>query len=405
MANVRLTERRIRDARHDRTKTSFLWDLAVPGFGIRSTPSGTQSFVLWVRSGGKKSLLTLGRVSAISLDQARKSAASELNQIDRGGDDLLARRAKRREGLTVAQGAEWYLDVYIPKRQGLRKMGERTATEYRRQLHACIIPSIGHLLIKAVDRKDIEKMLDSRIGWKKPAMYGRVRALVRALFNAFAVQGWRHEGSNPATRIAVPTERERTRTLSPDEQAALLAALARLGDHPAVAAIRFMDATGCRLNEARTLQWDFVDHERRVIDLPDTKTGAKKIRATNEVMGILSGCPRIADNGYVFPGSRADAPMGERAIRIMFHRAAALAGISGVKPHDLRRTFITDAINAGVPLPTVADLVGHKTLSMTFRYSQASDRQVRDGAEVLAAARKARRGADVIAPEFGGARA
>ena len=122
-------------------------------------------------------------------------------------------------------------------------------------------------------------------------------------------------------------------------------------------------------------------------------------------MGILSGCPRIADNAYVFPGSHADAPMGERAIRIMFHRAAALAGISGVKPHDLRRTFITDAINAGVPLPTVADLVGHKTLSMTFRYSQASDIQVRDGAEVLAAARKARRGADVIAPEFGGARA
>ena len=405
MANTRLTEKRIRDARRDPRKTSFMWDLAVPGFGIRCTPNGTKSFVLWTRSSGKKSLLTLGRVSAISLDQARKSAASELDQIDRGGDDLLARRAKRREGLTVSQGAEWYLDVYIPKRQGLRKMGERTAAEYSRQLRAYILPSIGHLLIKAVDRKDIEKMLDARIGWEKPALYGRVKALTRTLFNAFIVQGWRDEASNPGTRIAAPTERERTRTLSANEQAALHAALARLGDHPAVAAIQFMDATGCRLNEARTMLWSYVDHERRVIDLPSTKTGAKKIRATEEVMAILSGCPRLNDNAYVFPSHIADAPMGERAIRIMFHRAAAMAGLVDVKPHDLRRTFITDAINAGVPLSTVADMVGHKTLSMTFRYAQARDAEVRDGGEVLAAARKARRGAEIIAPEFGKARA
>ena len=396
MTNMRLTERRIRDARHDPDKTSFLWDVQVPGFGIRCTRRGTKSYVLWIRNEGKKTLLTLGRVGAISLDQARKSAASELAEIDRGGDDLLARRAKRREGLTVAQGAEWYLEVYIAKRQGLRKMRERTAAEYSRQLRAYIIPSIGHLLINEVDRKDIEKMLDSRIGWEKPALYGRVRALVRAMFNAFIVQDWRHEGTNPGRRIAVPTERERTRTLSPDEQAALHAALARLGDHPAVAAIRFMDATGCRLNEARTLQWEYVNHETRTICLPDTKTGAKKIRATDEAMTIVASSPRINGNAFVFPGSIAGAPMAERAIRSMFHRAAAMAGLVDVKPHDLRRTFITDAINAGVPLPTVADLVGHKTLAMTFRYSQASDGQVRAGAEVLAAARRKQRGAEVV---------
>ena len=405
MANVRLTERRIRDAKVDAVKTTFLWDVQIPGFGIRITKGNTRSFVLWTRAGAKKTLLTLGRVSEINLDQARKSAAAELDQIEKGGDDLLARRAKRQDGMTVVEGAEWFIATYIPRRQGLGKMAERTGIEYRRQLHAYVLPAIGHMRIAEVTRQDIEKLLDDKIGWSKASLYTRARALCRSMFNTFIVEGWRDEGSNPATRITTPAEKERTRTLSPNEQSAFHVALARMGDHPAVALIRFLDATGCRLNEARGLKWDFVDHETSTIILPVTKTGRKVIRATGETMAIVEGSPRLADNEFVFHGLTRGAPLAEHTIRGIFHRAAKLAGIDGIKPHDLRRGYITDAIAAGVPLTVVADLVGHSTVVMTARYAQANAAQVRAGGEVLAAARKARRGAEIHAPEFGERRA
>ena len=245
-------------------------------------------------------------------------------------------------------------------------------------------------------------MLDG-IGWDKPSQFGRVRSLVRSMFNCFMTEGWRAEGANPGARITVPTERERTRTLSPDEQTAFHAALARMADNAAVPVIRFLNATGCRLNEARTLRWAFVDHETCNITLPETKTGPKVIRATGEAMDIVNGCPRINDNPYVFVGRGAAAPLGERSIRAAFNKAAKMAGLVDIKPHDLRRSYITDAIAEGVPLTTVADLVGHSGVAMTARYAQASDCQVRDGGEVLAAARRKRRGADVVA--IGGRRA
>ena len=67
-----------------------------------------------------------------------------------------------------------------------------------------------------------------------------------------------------------------------------------------------------------------------------------------------------------------------------------MAELDDFKPHDLRRSFITDAIGASVPLTTVADLVGHATIAMTARYAKAADGQVREAAEQLAASRRAK---------------
>ena len=395
MANTRLTERRIRDLKHTPGQTTFTWDAGIAGFGVRTTRNATKSYVLWVRRGSKKSLLTLGRVSELSLDAARAMASSELDQVARGGADLTARRADAQAAMTVSDGAKWYAETYIPRRQGLGKMSDRTSHEYRRQLKAYIVPAIGHMKIEQVTRQDIEKMLDS-IGWDKAAMFTRVRALVRALFNIFQGEGWRREGSNPGTKITTPTERERTRTLSPTEQTAFFLALARLGDDAAARSLQFLYEAGCRLDEARTLRWDFVDGEAELIHLPETKTGKKTVTATSAVMAVVNSCPKIAGNPYVFAGA-GSAPMSAKTIRRKFNQATALAEIVDAKPHDLRRTYITELIDEGVPLTTVAALVGHASIQMTARYAKATDSVIRGAGEILAAARRKRQGADVVA--------
>ena len=205
MTKSRLTERRIRDARHDPDAITFIWDAGLPGFGLRISKKGVRAFVLWTRTGTKKRLLTLSRWPDLTLEGARKAATVELDAIASGKDDLLTRRAARRDAMTVAQGCAWFLDTYVPRRIGLGKMAERTAAEYGRQIKGYVLPALGHMKIASVTRQQVEAMLDG-IGWHKPSQFSRVRSLIRSMFNLFEVEGWRTEGTNPGRRIATPTE-------------------------------------------------------------------------------------------------------------------------------------------------------------------------------------------------------
>ena len=57
------------------------------------------------------------------------------------------------------------------------------------------------------------------------------------------------------------------------------------------------------------------------------------------------------------------------------------AGIDDVRLHDLRHNYASQAVLNGVPLPTVARLLGHQQVSMTLRYAHVADREVEAAAE------------------------
>lgn len=66
----------------------------------------------------------------------------------------------------------------------------------------------------------------------------------------------------------------------------------------------------------------------------------------------------------------AQQPMDTRSGRHAFDRAAKAAGIEGVKPHDLRRTFISELLARGVDLARVQRLVGHSDPQTTAAYDR-----------------------------------
>ena len=57
------------------------------------------------------------------------------------------------------------------------------------------------------------------------------------------------------------------------------------------------------------------------------------------------------------------------------------AGIEDVRLHDLRHSYASWAVMRGVPLPTVAKLLGHRQVSMTLRYAHVHDKEVEAAAE------------------------
>ena len=94
---------------------------------------------------------------------------------------------------------------------------------------------------------------------------------------------------------------------------------------------------------------------------------------------ILARQPRAA-SPYVFPSPRHPDKSLSHAL-CLWHRARKEAGLDDVRLHDLRHTFASQAVARGVPLPTVARMLGHADPVMTLRYAHVGDRDLQAAAE------------------------
>ena len=65
---------------------------------------------------------------------------------------------------------------------------------------------------------------------------------------------------------------------------------------PAIAALRLLVLTGCRMNEILTLQWDDVDRTVRELRLRDSKSGPRMVPLSTPVEAVLDGIERIEGN-------------------------------------------------------------------------------------------------------------
>lgn len=135
--------------------------------------------------------------------------------------------------------------------------------------------------------------------------------------------------------------------------------------------------TGMRKGEILALKWDNVDLNNGFIllDAGMTKNGERReipinatLRATLEELykGTVKK-PRRIDVPYVF----YDSNTGKAFVRLQrcFISACKKANIRDFRFHDLRHTFASHLVMAGIDLTTVKELLGHKELTMTLRYA------------------------------------
>lgn len=123
-----------------------------------------------------------------------------------------------------------------------------------------------------------------------------------------------------------------------------------------------------RKEEILSLKWDQVDLRHGFILIDRTKNGERRGIPINETLGdTLRGLQRRLDVPWVF----YDPFNGKRygGVKNSFKQACKLAGIIDFRFHDLRHTFASHLVMSGVDITTVKELLGHKTLAMTLRYS------------------------------------
>ena len=242
-----------------------------------------------------------------------------------------------------------------------------------------LIPAFGRLPLDAIRRIDVERWFDA---YSRTAPGGANKALeiLGQIMNTALAAG--HAGTAPVKGIAKNPRPKLTRFLSAEEIERLHRVLDRLvGERPSRRqqsdVVRLLLLTGCRKGEILKLQWSEVDGDR--LNLADTKTGPRRVWLSQAAQAILARQPRAA-SPYVFPSPRyPDRPLSDTLH--FWHRARKDAGLDDVRLHDLRHTVASQAVARGVPLSTVARMLGHADPVMTLRYAHVGDRDLQAAAE------------------------
>jgi integrase len=137
-----------------------------------------------------------------------------------------------------------------------------------------------------------------------------------------------------------------------------------------------------RANEIVGLRFSEVDFERLEIDLPAerTKEAKPKTIPINRVVFEVLDRARSEGSGEerifprVFTYQRASS---------LWREACKAASVTGLRVHDLRHTFASRLLEAGVRETDIDRLLGHSSLKMTARYTHSSEQSRRKAVEAL----------------------
>jgi integrase len=192
--------------------------------------------------------------------------------------------------------------------------------------------------------------------------------------------------ANRAKGVKLLKGGKRERFLSEAELASLADTLAAMeAQHrlsPTVtAAIRLLLLSGCRKAEILSLRWEWVDVERGVLRLPDSKTGAKVVPLAAAAVKLLAELPRRGD--YVLPATKGAGHY--TGLQKDWGRVRVRAGLAGVRVHDLRHSFASFAIADGNSLFLIGKVLGHKQARTTEIYAHLADDPIRAVADRTAA--------------------
>lgn len=139
--------------------------------------------------------------------------------------------------------------------------------------------------------------------------------------------------------------------------------------------------TGMRRGEILKLKWEDVDLRNGLLLLKDTKNGESRAVPINAaVREVLAGIVRRLDSKYVFCNPKGQ-PLKE--IKHGFESACRKAGIRDFRFHDLRHSAASFMAMGGVSLLAIGTILGHKTASMTKRYSHLSPGHLQDAVAVI----------------------
>src|SRR6266404_9308992 len=226
---------------------------------------------------------------------------------------------------------------------------------------------------EAITAQDIERQFQKQ-EWA-PATPNRYRALLSLTYRLAIRNGKVKE--NPARLVPHRLEdNARIRFLSGDEETALRKAIE--GEcSKRMPEFDLALNTGLRLSEQYGLLWENVSLLRRTLTIPRSKNGTMRHVPLNQaaVRALETLCKLYPTSELVCGGAREP--------RRWFEPVLKNAKVANFSWHCLRHTFASRLVMAGVDIRTVQELLGHKTIGMTVRYSHLAPKHTLAAVERL----------------------
>ena len=349
----------------------IFWDRELPGFGVRVYPSGRKVYVVQSRGQGAPRRVTLGSHGELTTTQARLRAAQAIDRI-KGGKEPIPPPAQA--GATVADLAARYLSAHVAQ-----NCNAHTAGIYRGSLENHILPALGMMPLAAVETAHVAALHYRLRARPQGPPTARSRCCPRCSPSRLPGAWW-WTAPTPAKACA-STRRRSASASSPARSTAGSASpwrrrkrkqtWKRASDGAvspyAIAALRLLMLTGCRLNEILTLRWDDIDRTAGEFRLRDGKTGARMVPLTPTAETVLAGIERVPRNPWVIAGKQPGTHLS--TITQDWYRLRSRAGLDDVRIHDLRHSYASRALAAGESLSMIGKLLGHADIQSTARYA------------------------------------
>ena len=304
-------------------------------------PTGSKSWAVRYRHGGRSHKHTVGPYPAFDLKQARDAAAKVLRAVAEG------RHPEQRQSGSVEDAVAQFLE-----RHG-KNYRPKPRSEAERLLRLHVVGNWGRRKLEEITRADVRAML-ARI--EAPVAANRVHSIVRKLFN------WAVENdlivSSPVAGLKAPhAETSRDRVLTDDELRRVWQAAERLGPLNG-AVVRLLVLTGQRRNEVAHMQWRELDLERRLWTLPRERVKNDRrheVPLSSQAVATIQALPRISDR-FVF-STNAESPVNDFGKNK--GRLDELSGVSDWVLHDLRRTVASGMARLGTSLSVIEKVLNH----------------------------------------------
>jgi integrase len=363
----------------------------VRGFGVRVTAAGARAFVLNYRAGGIERRYTIGSFPDWTVSAAREEAKRLRREIDRGEDPVRGRRDYQ-EAPTVADLCDRYIDEHAAARKR-----ERSRLEDEGLIRQWIGPELGAQKLAEIRAVDVEKLHRKITRHGTPIRANRVVTLLSRMFS-LAVR-WELRSDNPASGIERNHEEPRHRYLSGDEMRRLTEALATHPNQAAANSIRLLLLTGARRAEVLAATWDQFDLEGGIWTKPSSHTKQKKEHRVplsapaRQLLAEIRENQRRGIGGdrelppFVFPAQKPASKGKGHMVELKGAWAAICkaADLPRVRVHDLRHSYASILVSAGLSLPVIGALLGHTQPGTTARYAHLFDDPLRAATERVGA--------------------
>jgi integrase len=341
----------------------IVWDDDISGFGVRLRPHSA-TFIFRYRHGARQPRITLGKVGAITVLQARAEAAKLYARV-RLGEDPAGDRADARE--RASETFALALRPYLLHKQAQLRRSSFAAVDRHLSKHGKPLHRLE--LAKAAERRRVAALLAEVASASGPVEANSMKGSLSGFFLWCLGQGLL-EGTDPTVGIVnFVTNGARSHVPTDAEMVQVLRAL-EPGDYGDI--VLLLTLTLCRLSEIANLSWDEVDFTAGLIRLPAARTRmnvARDVPMSAPVRRILLARQQQADRSRALVFGRGQGGFSDfsGAKRKLDKRA----GVVGWTHHDLRRFGSTTMNHEGLAPPHIVDLcLGHAVLRYVTEQGQ-----------------------------------